>query len=377
VLLVLLGLACMGACARYLIPWSVLPTLFYGLLYFVASPTAILVNKILMKDYGFGYPVLVSALGQTTTGVVAAVLVQLGYVNTETGRSVDRKTLLLLGGASALALVLGQYPYLYLTVAFIQMLKAFSPAYMVAFLFCLGVEYPSRRVIACVFGLSAFTAIASAGEVNFNAIGVAFMAAASCSDALRLVVAQKLLHNMKLGPIETHYFTAPICILWMIPSAMLTELPQAFRSNSFALVRQHPLVFAASGVSGCLVNLTSFLLVRRTSSMTLKTMTMARNGGLVLFSALLMGESISALEAFGYSGLLVCFAMYTCVKASEASRPASVAPTKTFEADRGAHEASPTTEAPLLSGEDANDTDSQADSEGERSLSCSSLSKPT
>ena len=31
-------------------------TLFYSMLYLVASPTAILVNKILMKDYGFGYP---------------------------------------------------------------------------------------------------------------------------------------------------------------------------------------------------------------------------------------------------------------------------------------------------------------------------------
>ena len=34
------------------------------------------------------------------------------------------RSLLTLGGASAFALVLGQYPYLYLTVAFIQMLKA-------------------------------------------------------------------------------------------------------------------------------------------------------------------------------------------------------------------------------------------------------------
>ena len=93
---------------------------------------------------------------------------RLGYVNTDNGNAVDRKTHLLLGGASALALVLGQYPYLYLTVAFIQMLKAFSPAYMVVFLYVLGVEYPSRKVIACVAGLSIFTAVASAGEVRLS-----------------------------------------------------------------------------------------------------------------------------------------------------------------------------------------------------------------
>jgi hypothetical protein len=47
------------------------------------------------------------------------------------------------------------------------MLKAFSPAYMIVFLFCLGIESPSRRVIACVLGLCVCTAVASAGEVPF------------------------------------------------------------------------------------------------------------------------------------------------------------------------------------------------------------------
>ena len=48
---------------------------------------------------------------------------------------------------------------------------------------------------------------------------------------------------------------------------------------------------------------------------------MARNGGLVLFSALLMGETITSLEAFGYTGLLVCFTLYTMVKAQESKAP--------------------------------------------------------
>jgi len=308
---------------------DLLVTLFYATLYLLASPTAILVNKILMKDYGFGYPVLVSALGQTTTAVCAFVAVHCGGVSVENGRRVDRGSMLLLGGASALALVLGQYPYLYLTVAFIQMLKAFSPAYMVGFLYCLGVEYPSRRVIACVLGLSMFTCIASAGEVNFNLVGVLFMAAASCSDALRLVVAQKLLRNQKMQPLETLYFISPICVLWMLPAAVLTELPTAYRAGSLRLVREHTFIFAASGIAGCFVNLTSFLLVKRTSSMTLKTLTMARNGGLVMVSALVMGETITTLEAVGYTGLLGCFTAYTVVKAREGGfKPAGGAATE-------------------------------------------------
>ena len=98
-------------------------------------------------------------------------------------------------------------------------------------------------------------------------------------------------------------------------------MPRLVSHNSIAIVHEHPMMFLASGFSGFFVNVTSFLLVKRTSSMTLKAMTMARNGGLVLFSALLMGETITALEAFGYTGLLVCFTLYTMVKAQESMPP--------------------------------------------------------
>lgn len=137
-------------------------------------------------------------------------------------------TFALLGAASALALVLGQYPYLYLTVAFIQMLKAFSPAYMVVLLSCLGIEYPSTRIKLIVMGLCVSAAIASAGEVNFHMLGIIFMVGASLSDALRLVLAQWLLKNRKLEAIEQLYYTSPICLMWLA-AALIFELPAIYR----------------------------------------------------------------------------------------------------------------------------------------------------
>jgi hypothetical protein len=125
--LALLLLVLLVMAMRTLLSAELLVTLFYIVLYFIASPFAIMVNKILMKDYGFGYPVMVSALGQTTTAVCSSAVVRCFGLSIENGRRVGCRSLLMLGGASAFALVLGQYPYLYLTVAFIQMLKAFSP----------------------------------------------------------------------------------------------------------------------------------------------------------------------------------------------------------------------------------------------------------
>lgn len=322
-LLTLLGLITM--CIRTFynrVSGELLVTLMYVLLYFVASPFAIVINKVLMKDYGFGYPVMVSALGQSTTAVCSAAVVKGFGLSVENGRHVGLKSLATLGGASAFALVLGQYPYLYLTVAFIQMLKAFSPTYMIFFLYCLGVEQPSRAVIGCVLGLSLFTAVASAGEVNFHLVGVLFMAAASGSDAVRLVLAQKLLTNHKMAPMETLYYISPLCVLWMVPFILL-ELPVALKHDSFSIVTDHPLLFIGAGCSGFFVNITSFLLVKRTSSMTFKLLTMMRNGGLVLASGLFFGETITRLEAFGYGGLMLCFGLYTYVKANESAAAAA------------------------------------------------------
>eukprot|EP00966_Prymnesium_polylepis_P231805 5362793-Prymnesium_polylepis.1 len=71
-------------------------------------------------------------------------------------------------------------------------------------------------------------------------VGVLFMVGASASDALRLVLAQQLLKNLKLEPVEMLYYSAPICLAWMLPAAMLHELPTAISHGSFALVARHP-----------------------------------------------------------------------------------------------------------------------------------------
>lgn len=57
-------------------------------------------------------------------------------------------------------------------------------------------------------------------QVNFSLIGVMFMTVASCSDALRLVIAQKMLKNQKMGSFEGLACISPMCLLFMAPVAI-------------------------------------------------------------------------------------------------------------------------------------------------------------
>jgi hypothetical protein len=69
---------------------------------------------------GFGYPVLISSLGQSATAICAALVLCVTGETLNNARKIGIFPLAALGCVSALALVLGQYPYFYLTVAFIQ-----------------------------------------------------------------------------------------------------------------------------------------------------------------------------------------------------------------------------------------------------------------
>ena len=300
-------------------------TLALCLAYFVVSPCAILANKMLMKDAGFHFPIIVSSLGQAFTACAAFVCLRVlkTHPMPERHPPAPPRTLLAVGCASALSLCLGQYPYLYLTVAFIQMLKAFSPAYIVIALWAFGVEYPSRRIIGTVIGLSVCAAVASAGEAHFHAVGVGFMVAAAMADAIRLVLTQMLMQNIRLSPMVSLLYVSPACLVWTTPAILALEMRPVISEGALAILAARPALTLASAVSGFGVNITSFYLVKRTSSMSLKTMTMARNAGLVLISALAMGEQVTGLELAGYSGLIGFFGLYTYLKA--AAPPADAA----------------------------------------------------
>ena len=92
--------------------------------------------------------------------------------------------------------------YLSLTVAFIQMLKAFTPVITLAVLYLLEVESPSKMLVASVMGISVGTLIAVAGEMQFDTFGFVIHEVSAVAEALRIVLTQKLLQDAKFHPVE-------------------------------------------------------------------------------------------------------------------------------------------------------------------------------
>ena len=114
---------------------------------------------------------------------------------------------------------------------------------------------------------------------------------------------------------------APISALWLFSAAMASEMPRAVLPANWEHIRQvvtaEPMLFLASAALGFGVNICTFLVIKTTNSVTLKVLGTARNAGLVLASAWLYDENISAMEASGYALSLVAFAAYNYFKLTE------------------------------------------------------------
>ena len=186
---------------------DVLITLTYCVVYLLVGPALILVNKKIMRDVGFGYPMMVSGIGQLSSAICSAIAIKVLKVQPLTCVAQVTwpfylRNMMVVGGATAASLCFGNAGYLYLTVSFVQILKAFTPVFVVGMLFFTNVETPSKRVCFAVFMICVGTSIASAGEANFNLVGLLIMLCAETCEATRLVLTQKLLTNLKFPAME-------------------------------------------------------------------------------------------------------------------------------------------------------------------------------
>ena len=101
------------------------------ILYMFLGPSLILLNKYILSDLGFPYPMFLSGLGVAVSAIVARVVVALGYVQLSKKEAVEGslwyRRVLPVGLAHAATLAFGNTVYLLLNVGFIQMLKSFTP----------------------------------------------------------------------------------------------------------------------------------------------------------------------------------------------------------------------------------------------------------
>ena len=315
-------------------------------MYLVVGPTLILLNKTIMRDYFFPYPTTLSAMGVMTSALVTHAAVKLGYAEvTEENRAAVAgdafwRKLAPVGALFAITLSSGNAVYLFLDVGFVQILKAFTPVTLMAVLYAAKVESPSVRLMQSVVIISVGTLITTvtAVKVSMSGLvpGLVLALLAEVSEALRLVLTQSLLVNSNFSVVEGQYFLAPVSSLGLLALALFLDLPRALKGSAAdvadgadtgeedaaaaadqpGLGELVPLLLCAS-VLGVVVNYMGYFVIREGGSLTLKVLGTLRGIGLVVYSVLVLGDSLAPLEFVGYGTSLVGFLAYTVLRHEE------------------------------------------------------------
>lgn len=185
---------------------TAIKTLILVVLFMMVGPALILLNKFIMQDMQFPYPLCLSGFGIASSALFARVLVFLKFASIERSEEVEGalyyRRVLPVGIAFAGTLATGNMVYLLLDVGLIQMLKSFTPVVMMALLFSTGIETPDRPVVISILIISFGTALTCSYTPNAPILGLAVMLVSEIFEAVRLVLTQFLLKDVKLGVVE-------------------------------------------------------------------------------------------------------------------------------------------------------------------------------
>jgi len=208
-----------------------------------------------------------------------------------------------------LSLICGNVSYLYLSVAFIQMLKATTPVAVLFSTWTLGLAAPNMRVLLNVSVIVVGVIIASIGEIKFVAIGVIFQISGVAFEAIRLTMVQRLLSSaeFKMDPLVSFYYFAPVCAVMNGVIALFLEVPH-MSLDDFSRVGYVTLL-ANAGVAFWL-NVCVVFLIGKTSSLVLTLCGVLKDILLVFASIAIWGTPVTKTQFFGYGIALVGMMYY-------------------------------------------------------------------
>ena len=196
------------------------------LTYTAVGPMLILLNKYLMSRGHFPYPILLTCFGQISSCLVSAILVR-GFKVVPLTKMSWRfyvQNVMAVGLATGGAMATGNSTYMYLSVSFIEILKGFTPVVTIMVQAFSGQGFPRPVAGFAVLMISIGTAISSLGEIDLNIVGLLLMLGSIYSEALRLMLTQRLLHDMRFHVLEGLYFLSPATLFWLAPLALMTDV---------------------------------------------------------------------------------------------------------------------------------------------------------
>lgn len=276
----------------------------YVIAWISLSSSVILFNKWILSTLGFHYPILLTtwhlAFATLMTQIMARTTNLLDGRKTVkmTGR-VYLRAIVPIGLFFSLSLICGNLTYLYLSVAFIQMLKATTPVAVFIATWALGAGELNFKTLFNISFIVVGVVMASFGEIDFVLKGFLFQCGGIAFEAIRLVMVQRLLSSAeyKMDPLVSLYYFAPVCAIMNFAVALFWEIPDVKMTEVYAV---GVWTLLANAMVAFALNVSVVFLIGRTSSLVLTLCGVLKDILLVVASMIIWGTVVTPLQFIGY-----------------------------------------------------------------------------
>ncbi|KAL9026787.1 MAG: hypothetical protein Q9196_004598, partial [Gyalolechia fulgens] len=203
-----------------------------------------------------------------------------------------------IGVLYSLSLVCSNVPYLYLSVAFIQMLKGTAPVAVFLALCSLRLSTLTIRTTCDLLVIAFGIVLASLGEVRFHVNGFVYQIGAIVFEAYRLALTQKILSDekYKMDPLVSLYYFAP-CSAGMIAAMGVLGEWRTIRWEELGDVGWW--LWAANGIVAMGLNVAGVFLIGKTSSLVLTLCGVLKNIFIIGASVVIWDTVVTPMQILG------------------------------------------------------------------------------
>ena len=188
------------------------------------------------------------------------------------------------------------------------MLKAFTPVAVLIFSFFSGLEKTSAMELYIVGIICIGVALTSAGETYFSWTGFTFQSLGIIAESSRLVLTNLLMRQLKLDPLSSLYYVAPMSALFICLPCLY------FEASELPFERMYTTEFVVTMLINAAVaftlNVAVVLLISNTSALVLTLAGVIKDILLVLLSVTVFGSPVTPLQYAGYSVALLGLNMH-------------------------------------------------------------------
>ncbi|XP_047180557.1 probable sugar phosphate/phosphate translocator At3g17430 [Vigna umbellata] len=292
-------------------------TYMYLLVYITLSSGVILYNKWVLSTlyFNFPFPITLTMIHMAFSGGLAFLLVRVFKVVSPIKMTFNiyATCVVPISAFFSASLWFGNTAYLFISVAFIQMLKALMPVATFLVAVTCGTEKLRCDVFWNMVLVSVGVVISSYGEIQFNVLGTVYQVTGIVAEALRLVLTQVLLQKkgLTLNPITSLYYIAPCSFVFLFIPWYILEKPEMEDPH----MQFNFWIFFSNAVCALALNLSTFLVIGRTGAVTIRVAGVLKDWLLITLSTVLFPESkITGLNIIGYAIALIGVVMYNYLK---------------------------------------------------------------